>query len=117
MLRFVNPRDWWNIVRTKDGFGKYLVGDPMNDSLPTLWNRRLVATTAMPSGSFLVGNGDPASVEIRDRMELQIDISSEDVDNFEKNMLTIRAEKRLALLVYRPQSFITGTFATSPAGF
>lgn len=113
----LNPRDWWNIVRTKDGFGKYLVGDPMNDSLPTLWNRRLVSTTAMPSGTFLVGNGDPASVEIRDRMELQVDISTEDSDNFEKNLITIRAEKRLALLVYRPQAFITGTFATSPAGY
>jgi len=112
----LNPRDWWAIVRTKDGFGKYLVGDPTSDSLPTLWNRTLVSTTAMPAGTFLVGNGDPAAVEIRDRMEMQIDISNEDVDNFERNLVTIRAEKRLTLIVSRPQAFITGTFATSPAG-
>lgn len=112
----LNPRDWWNLRRTKDGFGRYILGDPQNEGNPTIWDLNVVSTTAMASGTFLVGNGDPAAVEIRDRMEMQVDVSTEDVDNFEKNLVTIRAEKRLALIVSRPQSFITGTFATSPAG-
>jgi hypothetical protein len=29
-------------------------------------------------------------------------------------MVAIRAEKRLALVVYRPASYIKGTFTTSP---
>lgn len=112
----LNPRDWWSLRRTKDGFGRYILGDPQAEGAPNIWGRTLVSTTAMPSGSFLVGNGDPAAVQIRDRMELQVDVSTEDTDNFQKNLVTIRAELRLALIVQRPQAFISGTFATSPAG-
>ena len=36
-------------------------------------------------------------------------------DWFTKNLIAIRAEKRLTLCVYRPASFITGSFTTSPA--
>ena len=112
----LNPRDWWNLRRTKDSLGRYILGDPQAFGNPTIWDLNVVSTTAMASGTFLVGNSDPAASEIRDRMEMQFDISTEDVDNFRKNMVTIRAEKRLALIVSRPQSFIAGSFATSPAG-
>jgi hypothetical protein len=38
-------------------------------------------------------------------------VSAEDRDNFVKNMVTILAEERLALVVRRPQALIKGTFA------
>jgi hypothetical protein len=47
-------------------------------------------------------------------MEMQVDISQEHSDFFIKNLVAIRAEKRLALVVKRPASFITGNFSTSP---
>jgi len=112
----LNPRDWWNIRRTKDGFGQYILGPPQFLGNPSIWDLTPIATTAVAAGTFLVGNGDPAAVEIRDRMGMQVDISTEDADNFTKNLVTVRAEKRMALVVMRPQSFITGTFATSPSG-
>ena len=60
------------------------------------------------------GSGSPVATEIRDRMEMVVEVSTEHSDYFSKNLVAIRAEKRLALVVYRPASFITGTFTTSP---
>lgn len=112
----LNPRDWWNLRRTKDTLGRYILGDPQSQGDPKIWDLTPLATNGVASGTFLVGGGDPAQSEIRDRMEMQVEISTEHNDFFTKNLVAIRAEKRLALVVSRPQSYITGTFATSPAG-
>ena len=69
----------------------------------------------MSTGTFLVGSGDAAAAEIRDRMELMVEVSTEHQDFFVKNLVAVRAEKRLALVVKRPASFVTGSFVTSPA--
>lgn len=111
----VNKSDWWAIRRTKDSYGRYILGDPNTTGNPTIWDLTPIASNSIPSGTFLVGSGDPAAAEIRDRMEMQVDISTEDADNFTKNLITVRAEKRMVLTVLRPASFIRGTFTTSPA--
>jgi hypothetical protein len=67
-------------------------------------------------GSFLIGSGSPIASEIRDRMEMTVEISTEHQDYFVKNLVAIRAEKRLCLIVKRPASYVIGTFSgTSPA--
>ena len=48
-------------------------------------------------------------------MEMQVEVSTEHQDFFTKNLVAVRAEKRLALVVKRPNSFVTGSFTTSPA--
>jgi HK97 family phage major capsid protein len=110
----LNKRDWWKIRRTKDSYGRYILGDPETRGNPTLWDLTTVPTNSIAAGTFLVGSGDPAAAEIRDRMEMQVELSTEDADNFQRNMVTIRAEKRMLLAVMRPASYITGTFTTSP---
>jgi HK97 family phage major capsid protein len=110
----LHPSDWWNIRLAKDTLGRYILGDPQIAVAPMLWNKPVVVTTNMPYGTFLVGNGNPAAVEIRDRLETIVDISTEDANNFTQNLVTVRSEKRLALIVRRPNSFISGTFSTSP---
>jgi HK97 family phage major capsid protein len=54
------------------------------------------------------------AAQIFDREEANIVISTENADDFEKNMISIRGEERLALTVTRPEGFIYGTF-TPPA--
>lgn len=111
----LHPTDWWGIRLTKDGFGRYILGDPQQPlTNPNIFGLTVVSTTSIASGTFLTGSGDPAAVEIRDRMEMQVDISTEHSDYFTRNLVAIRAERREALLVKRPASFITGTFTTSP---
>ncbi len=103
----LNPIDWAKIELTKDAGGNYIIGNPQGSLTPTLWNLPVVSTQAMAAGEFLTGAFSFAA-QIFDRMEIEVLLSSENVDDFEKNMFTIRAEERLAFAVFRPESFVTG---------
>jgi HK97 family phage major capsid protein len=111
----LNPKDWGDMRLTKDSFGRYILGDPQTSVAPSLFNKAVVETTSIAQGVFLVGSGDPTACEIRDRMETVVEISTSHSDYFVKNLVAVRAEKRLALIVKRPASFLHGTFTTSPA--
>lgn len=107
----LNPVDWARIETTKDNEGRYIVGQPQTGTQPRMWNLPVVQTQAMDSGEFLTGAFNMAA-QIFDRMEIEVLLSSENVDDFEKNMFSIRAEERLALAVYRPEAFVTGEIDT-----
>ncbi len=111
----VHPKDWTDMRLTKDQYGRYILGDPQTNVMPSLFNKTIIETTSIAQGSFLVGSGDQAAAEIRDRMETQVEISTSHSDYFVKNLVAVRGEKRLALVVKRPASFIHGSFTTSPA--
>jgi HK97 family phage major capsid protein len=109
----LNTADWWNIRLTKDGYGRYLLGDPQTNVVPSLFGVRVVPTTSVTADNFLVGTGVAPAAEIRDRMDMTVEISTEHADYFAKNLVAIRAEKRMALVVKRTGAFVTGTF-TAP---
>ena len=68
----------------------------------------MVATPGMAVDHFLVG--DRSAAHIRDRQQATVEVSTEDRDNFIRNMVTIRAEERIALEVNRPWGFVHGEF-------
>jgi HK97 family phage major capsid protein len=110
----MHTNDWWKIALTKDSFGRYILGDPSSLTTPRVFGLDVVPTTSIAQGTFLVGSGSPVAAEIRDRMEMQVEISTEHSDYFTRNLVAVRAEKRLCLVTKRPNSFCTGTFTTSP---
>ena len=107
----LNPIDWARIELTKDSQGRYIVGNAQSPIGPSLWNLPIVQTQAMASGEFLTGAFNLAA-QIFDRMGVEVLLSTENSDDFEKNMATIRVEERLALAVYRPEAFVAGDIAT-----
>lgn len=106
----LNPNDWADIETLKDSNGRYIFGNPGQSIQPNMWGLPVVDTNAMPAGHFMVGAFNMAA-QVFDREDANVQVSTEDGDNFVKNMVTIRAEERLALAVYRPQSFVYGAFA------
>lgn len=110
----MDPASWWSIRLTKDSTGRYIFGDPQSDARPRLFTLDVIPTNSISSGNFLVGSGNRAATEIRDRMQLVVEISNSHSDYFAKNLLAVRAERRLALVTKRPAAFIYGTFSSSP---
>jgi HK97 family phage major capsid protein len=80
-----------------------------------LFGLRVLSSKAVSLNQFIVGSADPDVVELLDRDELTIEIAYSHSDYFSKNLAAIRAEERVALLVYKPSSFVTGSFTQSPA--
>ncbi|ABM25303.1 phage major capsid protein [Shewanella baltica] len=105
----LNPIDWAVIEMLKDSNKNYLIGKPQGQTAPTLWNRPVVETQSIVQNEFLVG-AFKMGAQIYDRMDIEVLISTENDKDFENNMVTIRAEERLALAVYRPEAFVTGDF-------
>ncbi|QKC65180.1 phage major capsid protein [Mesorhizobium loti] len=110
----LHPSDWADIELTKTDVGDYLFANPQNGTEPRLWRLPVVETQAMTVDRFLTG-AFQLGAQIFDREDANVELSTEDSDNFRKNLVTIRAEERLALAVYRPESFIKGAFATALA--
>ncbi|MFN6934942.1 MAG: phage major capsid protein, partial [Tsuneonella sp.] len=106
----LHPTDWAGIETTKDTAGAYIIGNPQDSAQPRLWGLPVVATQAMTLDKFLVG-AFGMGAQIFDRSDASVEISTEDSDNFRKNLVTILAEERLALAVYRPEAFVKGDFS------
>ena len=113
VLHFI---DWAKIELTKDTLGRYILANPAALTGPTLWGLPVVATEATAfQGKFLTG-AFSAGAQIFDREETNVVISTENADDFEKNMITIRCEERLALAVKRPEAFVYGSFTVPTSG-
>lgn len=104
----LNPIDWTKIELTKDNDGRYIIGQPQGTASPTLWGLPVVTTQAMGNGKFLTGAFDMAA-QVFDRQQSSVAVATQNEDDFVKNKVTILCEERLALAVYRPEAFITGT--------
>ena len=104
----MNPIDWAWIETLKDGEGRYIIGNPQGTISPTLWGLPVVATQAIAVDKFLTG-AFRMGAQVFDRWDARVETGYVN-DDFTKNLVTILAEERLALAVYRPEAFIYGDF-------
>lgn len=102
----LNTADFGRVRLLKDTTGAYLLGGPQGSDAPRLWGAPVVATPAIAIDKFLVGGFQQQ--RLYDRMAPEVLISSENVDDFEKNLYTMRCEERIALAVRRPAALIYG---------
>lgn len=102
----MHPTDWSKIETTKNAGGDYIIGNPQGTLAPTLWGLPVVATQAITANSFLVG-AFRLGAQVFDRWDARVETGYVN-DDFTRNLVTILAEQRLALAVYRPAAFVTG---------
>ena len=110
----LNPVDWALIELEKDTTGRHIIGNPKQEGVPSLWGKPVVETQAMTADKFLVG-AFKMGAELFDREDANVMVSTEDSDNFRKNLVTILAEERAALAVYRTEAFVKGDFSDAEA--
>ncbi|MET3924596.1 phage major capsid protein [Devosia sp. 2618] len=105
----MNPIDWAWIETLKDAGGNYIIGNPQGSIAPTLWGLPVVTTQAIAVDKFLTG-AFKLGAQVFDRWQARVEVATENEDDFIKNLVTVLAEERLALAVYRPEAFIYGDF-------
>jgi HK97 family phage prohead protease len=111
-----HPYDWETASLLKDSQGRYLMGGPfyipytagLFMELYTFWGKPCVKTTAVTYGRPLAGAWKlGAQYFLREGMRLEMTNANE--DDFNRNLISIRAEHRLGLATYRPLSFLEFT--------
>ncbi|MBK3745926.1 phage major capsid protein [Paraburkholderia aspalathi] len=110
----LNPIDWAGIELLKDTEGRYVIGNPQGSLGASLWNLPVVTTQSMTAGKFLTG-AFRLGAQIFDQWASRIEVGFQN-DDFVRNKVTILAEERLALAVYRPEAFIYGDVKPASGG-
>ena len=111
----LNPEDWGKIERLKGDDGHYIFGSPGAAVQPVLWGLPVVLSAAMTLGKYWVGN---ISLGIAGfiREDVAVELSTEDKDNFRKNLGTLRAEMRACCGVQIPDACVAGDLPVPPVG-
>ena len=108
----INPVDFQTVRLGKDGNQQYYGGGPFTgaygNSGPSnqseIWGLKTVVTTAIAQGTVLVG-GFQECAQVFNRQGITLEMTNSNVDDFVNNLITLRAETRCALAVYRPAGF------------
>jgi len=119
----MHPEDWYQIVTAVSDFAGtdsagYAAKNPLvvaaggfgGDVAARLWGLKVVPSTAIASGTALVGKfggGDAAQIVMRQGIDLAVSDSHSDF--FAKNQLAIRLTMRMGFVVYRPTAFCSIT--------
>ena len=112
----INPFDWQHLRLAKDKNGQYLTGGPFTGAygnggytnVDALWGFKVVQTPRIAAGTVLVGGFQECGQLFR-RQGVTVEMANQNEDDFVNNLITVRAESRAALAVYRPGGFGTVT--------
>ncbi len=102
-----NPLDWQDVrlLRTADGI--YIWGSPADAGPERIWGLRTVLAQGMTQNTGLVGDfGNYSELAVRTGITVEVGFVN---DDFSKNLKTLRAEMRAALLFYRPAALCSVT--------
>lgn len=113
----IHPSDYQNLRLSKDSNGQYLAGGPFTGSYGVgsavstnapIWGLPAIVTTSISQGTALVGSFGMGAQWFQ-KLGLTVETTNTDQDDFVKNLVTVRAEVRLALACYKPKAFCTVT--------
>jgi len=111
----LNPRDYAKMLIRKTSTGEYnhpgLVFGGNQKDLLTFNGIPINKSSALARNTGIIADWATASLLVREG--LSFDISYENKDNFEKNMVTLRVEERVALAMYEPGAFMKIDFSTA----
>lgn len=108
VLNPINVAELDLMRRDPDQGGGYLYSRPDGDTgVLRMWRLPVVESASMTVGEFLTGSFKMAA-NLYQRTGIAVAISTENDDDFENNMATMRVEGRVGLGVRRPHGLVTG---------
>lgn len=101
----INPADWYILRAGKDGEDRYYGGGYFGEqSIPNIWGIPVCVSSAVASGTIIVGAFKTCGSVVQNG-GIRVEATNSNEDDFVKNLMTIRAEERMALAVRRPAGF------------
>jgi HK97 family phage major capsid protein len=100
----VNPVDWLGVSKVKTSTGEYVLGGPGSAPSQMLWSTPLVLSSKQPAGVVLSGDFSRGS-HLWFREDSTVEVSSEHLDYFTKNLLAAKCEERILLEIRQPGAF------------
>ena len=102
----MNPADWYSLrIAKASGTGEYFGGGFFGaQNVPNLWGIPVCVTTSIAAGKIMVGAFKTCGSVVQNG-GVSVEAVNTNEDDFVKNLMTIRAEERLALAVRRPAGF------------
>ena len=110
---FVNPADWGALERLREGAnsGTYLYGAPGTNAGANPFGLTIVPTPYLQAGRIIVARlSDSALLYQRAGAVIEIGYVN---DDFQRNLVTVRAEERIGLACDRPAGIYFGLFTTT----
>ena len=112
----INPTDYQTLRLGKDLNGQYYAGGPFTGTYgqggvmdyPPIWGLKTVVTPAVPLHTAWVAAWRQGATRYP-KGGVRVDSTNSNVNDFEKNLVTIRAEQRVGLAVRIPASFVKVT--------
>ena len=108
----VNPTDWAAIMNTKNTNSAYTLPASTvvtTDGSVSIAGIPLYKSTAIAVDKFLVGDWSMGA-QIMQNQGISVQFSEMDSDNFQKNLITVRVEARIAFPIYYNSAFVYGDF-------
>ena len=103
----IHPTDWEQIRLTRTADGIYIMGNPALAGPMTLFGLPVTLQDAVTAGTGLVGDFANFS-HIYDRRGVEVTVGFV-ADQFKEGEATLRADMRVAFVVFRPAAFCTVT--------
>ena len=107
-LCIMHPMDWQNIRLLQTADGMYIYGSPSEAVEPRIWGLPVVEADSLPEGTAVVGDFINYTA-VRDKRDVDIQISNSHGELFVRGAQAIRADIRAAFVIYRPAAICTGT--------
>lgn len=102
----INWSDWSALLGLKSTTNEYLINGILDPVKQTIYGIPVVLSSAMTAGKFAMGNFKMGGIVFdKTSMALEIDRTG---DDFTKNLITIRAERRLGFAVVQPKAICYG---------
>ena len=102
----LNWSDWSALLGLKSTTNEYLINGILDPVKQTIYGIPVVLSSAMTAGKFAMGNFKMGGIVFdKTSMALEIDRTG---DDFTKNLITIRAERRLGFAVVQPKAICYG---------
>ena len=110
----LNWTDWSALLGLKSSTNEYLINGILDPVKQTIYGIPVVLSSAITAGKFAMGNFKMGGIVFdKTAMALEIDRAG---DDFTKNLITIRAERRLGFAVVQPKAICYGNLTVGGQG-